>query len=41
MATKNEYGFDRVTNRERWLINFETLKAQVLETGHFPNKHDK
>lgn len=32
MATKNE---------ENWMANFEALKAHVLETGHFPNKHDK
>lgn len=32
MATKND---------ERWLDNYEALKAHVLETGHFPNKHDK
>ena len=28
-------------NEERWLVNYEVLKAHVLETGHFPNKHDK
>ena len=28
-------------NDERWLANYEALKAHVLETGHFPNKHDK
>ena len=28
-------------NRERWYLNYEALKAHVLETGHFPNKHDK
>ncbi len=28
-------------NKENWLANYETLKAHVLETGHFPNKHDK
>lgn len=32
MTTKNE---------ENWLANYEALKAHVLETGHFPNKHDK
>lgn len=32
MATKNE---------EKWLANYETLKPHVLETGHFPNKHNK
>lgn len=32
MATKNE---------ENWLTNYEALKAHVLETGHFPNKHGK
>lgn len=24
-----------------WLTNYKALKAHVLETGHFPNKHDK
>ena len=28
-------------NEESWLANYEALKAHVLETGHFPNKHDK
>ena len=28
-------------NEENWLANYEALKAHVLETGHFPNKHDK
>lgn len=28
-------------NDERWLANYEALKIHVLETGHFPNKHDK
>lgn len=28
-------------NEENWLANYEALKAYVLETGHFPNKHDK
>lgn len=28
-------------NQERWNLNYEALKAHVLETGHFPNKHDK
>lgn len=28
-------------NEEKWLANYETLKAHVLEAGHFPNKHDK
>lgn len=32
MATKNE---------ENWYANYEALKAYVLETSHFPNKHDK
>ena len=32
MATKNE---------ENRLTNYDALKAHVLETGHFPNKHDK
>ena len=27
-------------NEENWLANYEALKAHVLETGHFPNKHD-
>ncbi len=28
-------------NEEKWLANYEALKAHVLKTGHFPNKHDK
>lgn len=28
-------------NRERWYQNNQILKTHVLETGHFPNKHDK
>lgn len=28
-------------NDENWLSNYDALKAHVLETGHFPNKHDK
>lgn len=28
-------------NQERWNLNYEVLKAHVLETGHFPNKHDR
>lgn len=30
MASKNE---------ENWMTNFETLKAHVAVTGHFPDKH--
>lgn len=30
-----------MANEERWLANFESLKAHVAETGYFPNKHDK
>lgn len=30
-----------MTNEERWLANYDALKAHVFETGHFPNKHDK
>lgn len=38
MATKNEDGFDKLTNRdEKWMANYEALKAHVFETGHFPN----
>lgn len=29
------------TNNENWLSNYEALKAHVLETGHFFNKHNK
>ena len=32
MATKNN---------QKWRSNYEALKAHVLETGHFPNKHNK
>jgi hypothetical protein len=28
-------------NEEAWFSNYETLKAHVIETGHFPNKHDR
>ena len=28
-------------SEENWLANYQALKAHVLETGHFPNKHDK
>lgn len=28
-------------NDDKWNANYEALKAHVLETGHFPNKHDK
>ena len=30
MASKND---------EKWMANYEALKAHVLETGHFPDKH--
>lgn len=30
-----------MTNNERWLANYEKLKAHVQEIGHFPNKHEK
>ena len=26
-------------NDEKWMANYEALKAHVLETGHFPDKH--
>jgi hypothetical protein len=26
---------------ETWFANYEALKAHVIETGHFPNKHDR
>lgn len=26
-------------NEEKWLANYEALKAHVAETGHFPDKH--
>lgn len=29
------------TNEENRYANYEELKAHVLATGHFPNKHDK
>lgn len=28
-------------NSVNWLANFETLKAHVAQTGHFPNKHTR
>ncbi len=30
MASKNE---------EKWMVNYEALKAHVAMTGHFPDKH--
>ena len=30
MASKND---------EKWMANYEVLKAHVAETGHFPDKH--
>ena len=32
MATKNE---------EKWVANYEALKAHVLKTGHFCDKHTR
>ena len=26
-------------NDEKWMENYEAVKAHVVETGHFPNKH--
>jgi hypothetical protein len=28
-------------SEENWLTQYDALKSHVLETGHFPNKHDK
>lgn len=28
-------------NEDNWLANYEELKAHVIETGHFFNKHNK
>ena len=28
-------------NEDNWLANYEELKAYVLETGHFFNKHSR
>lgn len=28
-------------NDERWLANYEALKAHVAETGHFCDKHNR
>lgn len=30
-----------MTNDERWMANYEALKAHVAETGHFANKHTR
>lgn len=46
MATKNNekwlilkvYGLEFMDNESRWLANYDALRAQVLETGHFPNR---
>lgn len=29
------------TNEEKWLANYEELKARVLENGHFFPKHHR
>lgn len=29
------------TNKDNWLANYENLKAHVLETGHFFDKHTR
>lgn len=29
------------TNEDNWLANYEELKAHVLETGHFCDKHTR
>lgn len=26
-------------NEDNWLANYDELKAHVIETGHFPDKH--
>lgn len=31
----------RMTNSDSWFANFETLKAHVAQTGHFPGKHTR
>ena len=28
-------------SQQNWNENYEALKAHVMETGHFPNKHDR
>lgn len=28
-------------NEENWLANYEAIKAHIIETGHFFNKHNK
>lgn len=28
-------------NEDNWLQNYEEMKAHVIETGHFFNKHNK
>lgn len=40
MATKNEDGFDKLTNREiNWMMHYNELKAYVAVHHHFPDKH--
>lgn len=40
MATKNEDGFDMLTNREiNWMMHYNELKAYVAVHHHFPDKH--
>ena len=44
MFSKVYIGYSEVAmgkNEDNWKVNYEALKAHVLETGHFPNKHDK
>lgn len=36
---KNEDGFDKLTNRERWLTFFSELQAYIQSHGHLPDKH--
>ena len=30
-----------MTHSDSWLENFEALKAHIIQTGHFPNKHTR
>lgn len=40
MESKNSMT-EHTIRDEKWLANFEALKAHVAETGHFANKHTR
>lgn len=36
---KNEDGFDKLTNRERWLTKYTALREHVEAHGHLTDRH--